>query len=140
MDPFLNLNISGATNLMLGKNEVQEATVVNNAYSGQYGQQAGAQVSYVTRSGTNQLHGNAEYWWTGSSMDANDWFNNRNGTPRPFANNNQWAASIGGPIRKDKIFFFVNNEGVRYVVPSSTPGVCAKSKLCCRDLGQSCRG
>ena len=121
MDPFLNLNISGATNLMLGKNEVQEATVVNNAYSGQYGQQAGAQVSYVTKSGTNQFHGKAQYWWTGSSLDANDWFNIRNGTARPFANNNQWAASIGGPIKKDKIFFFVNNEGVRYVVPSTTP-------------------
>jgi Carboxypeptidase regulatory-like domain/TonB dependent receptor len=121
IDPFLNVNISGATNLMLGKNEVQEATVVNNAYSGQYGQQAGAQVSYVTKSGTNQFHGNAEYWWTGSSMDANDWFNTRNNTPRPFANNNQWAASVGGPIKKDKIFFFANNEGVRYIVPSSIP-------------------
>jgi Carboxypeptidase regulatory-like domain len=121
MDPFLNLNISGATNLLLGKNEVQEATVVNNAYSGQYGQQAGAQVAYITKGGTNQYHGNTEYWWTGSSMNANDWFNNRNGTPRPFANNNQWAASFGGPIKKDKIFFFVNNEGLRYIVPSSTP-------------------
>ena len=60
MDPYLNLNNSGATNLTLGKNDVQEATVVNNAYSGQYGQQAGAQVSYVTKSGTNQFHGNAD--------------------------------------------------------------------------------
>ena len=72
MDPYLNLNNSGATNLTLGKNDVQEATVVTNAYSGQYGQQAGAQVSYVTKSGTNQFHGNAEYWWTGRAMDAND--------------------------------------------------------------------
>ncbi len=89
MDPYLNLNNSGATNLTLGKNDVQEATVVTNAYSGQYGQQAGAQVSYVTKSGTNQFHGNAEYWWTGRAMDANDYFNNLNGTPRPFANNNR---------------------------------------------------
>ena len=76
MDPYLNLNNSGATNLTLGKNEVEEATVISNAYSGQYGQQAGAQVNYVTKSGTNQFHGNAEYWWTGRAMDANDWFNN----------------------------------------------------------------
>jgi hypothetical protein len=96
MDPYLNLNNSGATNLTLGKNDVQEATVVTNAYSGQYGQQAGAQVSYVTKSGTNQFHGNAEYWWTGRAMDANDYFNNLNGTSRPFANNNEWAASLGG--------------------------------------------
>src|SRR5580692_4540607 len=121
MDPFLNVNASGASNLLLGKNDVQEATVVNNAYSGQYGQQAGAQVSYVTKSGTNQYHGNAEYWWTGRAMDANDYFNNLNGTSRPFANNNEWAASLGGPIKKDKTFFFVDTEGLRYIVPSTTP-------------------
>ncbi len=120
MDPYLNLNNSGATNLTLGKNDLQEATVITNAYSGQYGQQAGAQVNYVTKSGTNQYHGNLEYWWTGRAMDANDYFNNLNGTPRPFANNNEWADSIGGPIKKDKLFFFVDNEGIRYIVPSST--------------------
>ena len=76
MDPYLNLNNSGATNLTLGKNEVQEATVISNAYSGQYGQQAGAQINYVTKSGTNQYHGNVQYSWTGRAMDANDWFNN----------------------------------------------------------------
>jgi hypothetical protein len=121
MDPYFNLNNSGATNLTLGKNDIQEATVVSNAYSGQYGQQAGAQVSYVTKSGSNQYHGNAEYWWTGAAMDANDWFNNLNNTPRPFANNNEWAASFGGPIKKDKVFFFVDNEGIRYIVPASGP-------------------
>jgi hypothetical protein len=119
MDPFLNLNNSGATNLTLGKNDVEEATVVTNAYSGQYGQQAGAQVAYVTKSGTNQFHGNAEYWWTGRAMDANDYFNNLTQTPRPFANNNEWAASLGGPIKKDKLFFFADTEGIRYIVPSS---------------------
>jgi hypothetical protein len=123
MDPYLNLNNSGATNLTLGKNDVQEATVVNNAYSGQYGQQAGAQVSYVTKSGSNELHGNLLYWWTGSRFDANDWFNTFTSpvTPRPFANNNQWAASVGGPIKKDKLFFFVDQEGIRYIVPTTQP-------------------
>jgi hypothetical protein len=122
MDPYLNLNNSGATNLTLGKNEVQEAVVISsNAYSGQYGQQAGAQVNYVTKSGTNQYHGNVQYEWTGSSLNANDWFNNHFGTPRPFANNNQWAASLGGPIKKDKLFFFVDYEAIQYIVPSSEP-------------------
>ena len=109
MDPYLNLNNSGATNLTLGKNDVQEATVVTNAYSGQYGQQAGAQVS-SDQVRHNQFHGNAEYFWTGRAMDANDYFNNMNGTPRPFANNNEWAASLGGPIKKDKLFFFVETK------------------------------
>ncbi len=53
-------------------------------------------------------------------MDANDYFNNLNGTSRPFANNNEWADSFGGPIKKDKLFFFADNEGIRYIVPSST--------------------
>ncbi|MFZ0313715.1 MAG: carboxypeptidase-like regulatory domain-containing protein, partial [Candidatus Korobacteraceae bacterium] len=122
MDPYLNLNNSGATNLMLGKNAVQEATVTTNAYGAQYGQQAGVQVSYVSKSGTNAYHGNANYWWTGSSMDANSWFNGfSNPTlPTPFNNNNAWAASVGGPIKKDKLFFFADWEGIRYIVPTTT--------------------
>ena len=121
MDPYLNLNNSGATNLMLGKNATQEATVITNAYGGQYGQQSGAQVNYVTKSGTNAYHGNAQYWWTGRAMDANNYFNTLTNpvTPRAFNNNNQWAASVGGPIKKDKLFFFADWEGIRYIVPNS---------------------
>jgi hypothetical protein len=119
MDPYLNLNNSGATNLMLGKNAVQEATVTTNAYGGQYGQQAGAQVSYVSKSGTNAYHGNASYQWTGSSIQANSWFNGLTSPaqPTPFTNNNAWSASLGGPIKKDKLFFFADWEGIRYIVP-----------------------
>ena len=122
MDPFLNLNNSGPTNLMLGKNSIDEATVITNAYSGQYGQQAGAQVNLVSKGGTNQYHGNVQYEWTGRAMDANNWFNTffQPPQPRPFANNNQWAASFGGPIKKDKTFFFIDTEGIRYIVPSTT--------------------
>jgi hypothetical protein len=118
-DPFLNLNDSGATNLLLGANDVGEATVVTNGYSGQYGTLAGANVNYVTKAGSNALHGNALYWWNGSSLDANSYFNNQSGTPRPFVNANQWAASAGGPIVKDKTFFFIDTEGLRFVLPTS---------------------
>ena len=122
MDPFLNLNNSGPTNLMLGKNSIDEASVVTNAYSGQYGQQAGAQVNYVSKGGTNSYHGNLQYEWTGAYLDANNWFNGFYSNPAqatPFANNNEWAASIGGPIKKDKAFFFLDTEGIRYIVPST---------------------
>jgi hypothetical protein len=121
MDPFMNLNNSGPTNLMLGKNSIEEATVVTNAYSGQYGQQAGAQVNFVSKGGTNAFHGNLQYQWTGRVLDANSWFNTEftPNTPRPFANNNQWAASFGGPIKKDKTFFFLDTEGIRYIVPGT---------------------
>jgi hypothetical protein len=119
-DPFLNLNNSGATNLLLGNNEVQEATVVTNGYSGQYGGFAGANVNYITKSGSNSWHGNANYWWDGRAMNANNFFNVGTGTPRPFVNANQWAASVGGPIKKDKAFFFWNYEGLRVVIPTSS--------------------
>lgn len=119
-DPFLNLNNSGATNLLLGANDVETATVVNNGYTGEYGGMAGANVNYVTKQGTNKYHGNAEYFWNGSVLNANDYFNNATGTARPFDNANQWAASLGGPIIKDKTFFFVNTEGLRLVFPTNS--------------------
>jgi|HubBroStandDraft_1064217.scaffolds.fasta_scaffold02263_7 hypothetical protein len=119
-DPFLNLNNSGATNLLLGNNDVAEVNVVVNGYSGQYGGLAGAQVNYVSKSGSNQFHGNAAWFWNGRIMNANDWFNNAYGDSRPFDNVNQWAASFGGPIRKDKTFFFWNYEGLRVLLPTSS--------------------
>jgi hypothetical protein len=120
-DPFFNVNNSGATNLLLGQNDIQEVTVVSNGYSGQYGQLGGANVNYVSKSGTNKFHGNAIYYWNGRIMNANDYFNNRTATPRPFDNANQWAASLGGPIRKDKPFFFINTEGLRLIIPVTNP-------------------
>ncbi len=116
MDPYLNLNNSGASNLTLGSNEISEAAVVINGYTGQYGRQAGANVNYVTKSGTNDFHGNAAWFYNGRVMNANDWFNNANSTARPFSISNEWADSIGGPIVKNKLFFFIDNEGLRYVL------------------------
>lgn len=116
-DPFLNLNNSGATNLLLGSNEIQEADVVTNGFSTTYGTFSGINVNYVTKSGGNAFHGNAVYYWNGRAMNANDWFNKQAGIPRPFDNANQWAASIGGPIKKDKMFFYVNTEGLRVLIP-----------------------
>lgn len=121
MDPYLNLNNSGASNLTLGSNEIQEAAVVLNGYTGQYGRQAGAQVNYVTKSGSNAFHGNAGWFWNGAKLNANDWFNNASDTPRPHAVSNEWEGSVGGPIKKNKAFFFFDNEGLRYVLPSGGP-------------------
>ena len=119
-DPFLNVNNSGATNLLLGNNDVQDVTVVSNAYNASFGGLGGAQINEISRSGSNKFHGNAAYWWNGRTMNANDFFLNQTGTPRNFDNVNQWAAAIGGPIRKDKTFFFYNYEGLRVVLPTSS--------------------
>jgi hypothetical protein len=123
MDPYFNVNNS-ATNLTLGQNEVQEATIVANPYAGNYGRLSGAQVTDITKSGTNQFHGNVGYWWNGRYLNANDWFNNSgiNGvTPRPLSNSNQWADSIGGPIWKNKTFIFFDNEGLKFPIPNVIP-------------------
>ncbi len=118
-DPYLNLNNSGASNLLLGQNEVQEAAVVQNAYSVQYGRQAGAQLNYTTKSGTNGFHGDLLWNWNGESLNANSFFNNANGLPRASAISNQWADSIGGAILKNKLFFYMDNEGLYYKLPAS---------------------
>ena len=119
-DPFLNLNNSGASNLLMGTNDVQEVAVVSNGYTGQYGRQAGAQVNYSTKSGSNGFHGNENYFYTGSTLNAEDFFLKSSQQPKPFQNNNQWSASLGGPIQKNKAFFFVDTEGLRYVFATAT--------------------
>jgi len=121
MDPYFNINNSGATNLTLGQNELQEVTITANPYSGQFGQLSGAQVSYVTRSGSNEFHGNVQYLWNGRYLNSNNWFNNSGiygVTERPFSNANQWADSVGGPIWKNHTFFFFDNEGMHFVLPN----------------------
>ncbi|MGD0363442.1 MAG: carboxypeptidase regulatory-like domain-containing protein [Bryobacteraceae bacterium] len=118
-DAYLNLNNSGASNNLLGVNEVQEAAVVQNAYSVQYGREAGAQVNYITKSGTNGFHGDLVWNWNGDRLNANDFFSNSDGLARPKAISNQWAADVGGPIRKDKTFFYADTEGLYYTLPSA---------------------
>ena len=120
-DPYFNINNSGAANMALGLNDIQESTVMANAYNGSYGGVAGANVSYVSKSGTNTFHGNAIYWWNGDALNANEYFRNMQGLPRSFADANQFAASVGGPIKKDKAFFFFDMEGIYLAVPSPTP-------------------
>lgn len=125
-DPFLNLNNSGSSNLTLGQGELAEATVIQNAYNSQYGRAAGAIISYTTKSGSNAFHGELDYNWNGSLLNANGWFNQlaevESGQPktRPHAVSNEWAANIGGPIIKDRLFFFADYEGLHYVLPGSS--------------------
>ncbi len=117
-DPYLNLNNSGATNLLLGNNDVDTVTVITNSYDAAFGGLGGAQVNEISRAGSNKWHGNAVYWWNGRVMNANSYFNKQAGSPRNFDNANQWAASIGGPLKRDKIFGFVDTEGIRVIIPN----------------------
>ncbi len=119
-DPFFGINNSGASNLALGSNDVAEAQVINSPYSAQYGQYAGSQITYITKSGTNQFHGDAIYMWNGRAMNANQFFSNEVGQPRPFNNFNQWQTGVQGPIWKNRTFFDADYEGLRNVLPTAS--------------------
>lgn len=119
-DPFFGINNSGASNLLLGSNDIAEANVINNAYSGQYGQYAGSQVTYITKSGTNGFHGDAVYMWNGRAVNANQFFSNQVGEPTPFNNFNQWQTNLNGPIWKNHTFFDFDYEGVYTILPTAS--------------------
>jgi hypothetical protein len=116
-DPFLNLNNSGATNLLLGLNAVQEVSVNTTSYAVDQGHLGAAQINYTSKSGTNAFHGNLYEIWNGSKLNAADFFTNMTGTKKPRSNVNQFGGSIGGPIIKNKLFFFTDLEGTRIVIP-----------------------
>ena len=118
-DPANNYNNSGASNNLIGSNEVTEAAVVLNAYSPQYGRMAGAQVNLVGGSGTNQFHGNAFYNFNWQDLNANSFFNNVTGTPKGRADAHNFGGRFGGPIIKNKLFAFVDEENLRYVLPAA---------------------
>ncbi len=93
--------------------------MISHPYSGQYGQYAGSQITYITKSGTNEFHGNAVYNWNGRALNANQFFANSAGLGRAFDNFNQWAVGAQGPIWKDHTFFDFDYEGLRIVLPGA---------------------
>jgi len=114
---YYSANAKGASGLQLGLNAIQEVSISTDVYSVDQGRLSGSQVSYVTKSGTNTFHGNAYEIWNGSAMNANNFFLNANGQHKPRSNVNEFGASLGGPLVKDKLFFFSDLEGVRLVLP-----------------------
>ena len=119
-DPFFGINNSGASNLLLGSNDIAETDVITSPYSGQYGQYAGSQITYITKSGTNGFHGDAVYYWNGRELNANQFFSNSVGQPTPFNNFNQWQTNLSGPIWKNHTFFDVDYEGVHDLLPTAS--------------------
>lgn len=92
---------------------VQEFKVENNSFSAEYGNNGGTVVNLVLKEGGNAFHGSG--WWFGqrSALDANDFFNNAQGIPKPDHLRDQYGFSLGGPIRKNKTFFFLDFEKLR---------------------------
>jgi hypothetical protein len=92
---------------------IQEVQVLEQSYSAEYGQAVSAIINPITKSGTNQFHGSVFDYFRNDALDANDFFNNKFGFPRSAFRLNQFGGNVSGPIKKDRLFFFVNYEGVR---------------------------
>ena len=121
-DPLTNLNSGLSTNLVLGLNSISEVTVNTLSYSVDQGRYGASQINYVTKSGTNQFHGNLYELWNGSILNAADYFTNATpGNHKPRSNVNHFGGSLGGPILHDKLFFFFDSEWVRIALPIVTP-------------------
>jgi len=121
-DPLTNLNSGLSTNLVLGLNSIAEVTVNTLSYSVDQGRYGASQVNYVTKSGTNQFHGNLYELWNGGILNAADYFTNATpGNHKPGSTVNHFGGSLGGPIVHDKLFFFFDSEWVRIALPIVTP-------------------
>ncbi len=121
-DPLTNLNIGLATNLVLGMNAISEVTVNTLSYSVDEGRYGASQVNYVTKSGSNQFHGNAYEIWNGAALNAADFFTNATpGNQKPQSTVNHFGGSLGGPLIRDKLFFFSDFEWMRLALPIVTP-------------------
>jgi hypothetical protein len=110
---------SGVTDLKYSPSvdAVQEFKIQTSFFSAEYGQTGGAVVNMITKSGTNEFHGTAFYFLRHSDMNSNNWFANRAGRPLPFFRRDQLGGVLGGPIKKNKTFFFVTKEFTRQQNP-----------------------
>ncbi len=116
----------GTTQSLLSIDDLQEFRVESSSYSAEYGRSPGGQLTFVTRSGTNDLHGSAYDYFRNGSLDANDWFNDHLDQPKQVLHQNDFGGTIGGPVwiprlyrGKDKTFFFGSYEGLRLTEPTA---------------------
>ena len=136
MDHGAGVSVMGTS---LGMEAIQEFTILTNTYSAEFGG-TGAAVNAVTKPGTNELHGTVYEYMRNSVLDARNFFD----VKKPSFKRNNFGASIGGPIKKDKAFFFFNYEGLRAgtgltsraVVPTSLPALFAAGGMTQNQSGQ----
>lgn len=126
---------SGGYNNMASLDSIQEFKIQTSTFAPEFGRTPGGQVSIITRSGTNQFHGDGFDYLRNNLLDANDWFLNglppRQGIPvHPPERQNDFGGVLGGPIWRNKLFFFGSYEGVRLVQPTpllkQVPSLCAR--------------
>jgi hypothetical protein len=113
--------IQGGTNGLVSVDAMQEFRIQTSSYAPEFGRSPGGQISIVTKSGTNQWHGNVFDYLRNDVFDARDWFN-QVPTPKPPLRQNDFGGTLGGPIWKNKTFFFFSYEGLRLLLPQTTTG------------------
>jgi hypothetical protein len=113
------LSASGGTNSLVSVDAMQEFRIQTSSFAPEFGRTPGGQVSVVTRSGTNAFHGTLFEYFRNSALDAKDWFVNFNGLAKPEERVNDFGGVLGGPVLKDKTFFFFSYEGLRLRQPST---------------------
>jgi hypothetical protein len=104
------LNAAGGTNSLVSVDALQEFRILTSSFAPEYGRTPGGQVMLLTRSGTNDFHGTLFEYFRNDVFDANDWFANRAGAPRPGLRFNNYGGTVGGPILKNNTFFFFSFE------------------------------
>jgi hypothetical protein len=114
-------SILGGTNSLVSVDALQEFRIQTSTYAPEFGRTPGGQISIVTRSGTNQFHGTAFDYLRNDVFDANDWFADSAGLPKPRERQNDFGGTFSGPIIKGKTFFFFSYEGLRLRLPQVTP-------------------
>jgi hypothetical protein len=119
VNDYSNASPGSGLGVNLGVDGIREFRVITEEYTAQYGRTSGGVVDAVYKSGTNQFHGGVFEFLRNSGLDAPNFFDNVGGTTKPAYRRNQFGASIGGPIRKDKTFFFANYESLREVQGAS---------------------
>jgi hypothetical protein len=107
----------GGTSNLVSLDALEEFRIQTSTFAPEYGRTPGAQISVVTKSGTNTFHGAAFEYFRNDTLDANDWFANRSALARPELRQNDFGGVLGGPIKKDKLFFFGSYEGSRVRQP-----------------------
>jgi carboxypeptidase family protein/TonB-dependent receptor-like protein len=107
----------GGTNSLVSVDAMQEFRIQTSTYAPEFGRTPGGQISIVTRSGTNQFQGSAFDYFRNDALDASDWFVNYNHLAKPKERQNDFGLTFGGPILKDRTFFFFSYEGLRLRLP-----------------------
>jgi len=119
---YANAAPGNVIGVVLGVDAIQEFSVLTGGFPAEYGRATGGVVNAISRSGTNNFHGDLYEFLRNSALDANDYFTKSAGNPRPPFKRNQFGGSAGGPIIKDKAFIFGDYEGLRQSkgIPTTT--------------------